>query len=224
MTTANVFTDVRQLTRFTSDYFQRQIPFAVQGAINATAKIVAAAENADLAKELDNPTPFTQRTFRIVSRASKSNLTAIVDAMPIQAAYLTPVATGGTQIVKKTDTLRGRNITLTSYGNLPQGVIGKYANKPGVFIGTVKFKDGNVISGVWQRPVPGPKRAGGRGRRGKAAKGIGQQTGLKLLIAFNPPKTVKETLHTGRVAAGVVAAQFNIQMRRTLAQAIATAR
>jgi len=224
MTTARVTSDVNDITRWLSDYQQKQVPYAVKEAINATAKLAVAAENQALQTEVDRPTPFTQKTFKVTSWATKSSLTGVVDAQSIQAAYLFPMATGGMQIVNKSDTLRARNAPTTDYGNLPRGVIDKYKGLPGVFIGTVKFKDGRVISGVWKRPMVGKQRAGARGTKGKLAKVLGQMTGLTLLIAFNPPKQVKETLHPGPVALKVIKAQFNIEMQRALDKAIATAR
>jgi hypothetical protein len=222
--TVNVFTDVNALMRFSNDYFKRQVPFAAAMAINATAAKVVAAQNADILKELDQPTPFTQKTFRLISKASKGRLTAIIDAGTAQAHYLSPVATGGVQVVNKSDTLRAVALAKNSYGNLPRNVISKLKSDPNVFIGTIKFRDGNEVSGVWRRPARGDQRAGGRGTKGKLRVISGARTGLQLLLAFNKPTNVREKLHAERIVAAIVGANFSIEMRRQLARAIVTAR
>lgn len=209
---------MRALSRDLHDFQRRQIPFAAAQALTEVAKEVAKVETAALAATFKSPTPFTLRAFG-VRGARKTNLTALVYARDIQAAYLDPYAFGGLAVLgKKQAMLAPIQIALNQYGNIPRGKLASLKGKPGYFVGDVKTKSGRLIGGLWQRANP-PKLGG------KRQHGVVQPRGrLVLLIEFTRPKEVTKHLPYEQRARDTVAKTLPGAWARSLDAALSTAR
>jgi hypothetical protein len=163
--------DTRAIERELNSLATSQLPFAVALGINEVAGQIATAEKSALSGDFDRPTPFTQRGL-FVSRATKRRLTGVVGFKRIQAEYLERQASGGTRKAKRRAVVVPVGIKLNKYGNMPKNAIKRALARPDTFSGTVAG-----VSGVWQRPKRGVRRAGGVGTKGK--------TGLKLLATYH---------------------------------------
>jgi hypothetical protein len=202
----SVRADVKRLQQSLDRLANTQVPYATALALTAVAKRVQEAEAKALSATFKNPVPFTQRAFR-VRPARKSNLTAIVFALPIQAAYLEPSEDGVPQALGKGKRIRTPvDIGVNASGDIPKGTIKRLAGRKDVFVGEVKG-----VNGVWQR-LPSKGK-----RRGNAKQG----QRLRLLIAFTRPKQVKTRLNYRQRAQAVIATsfdgEFSVAMKRALA-------
>lgn len=210
MITIRVSSNLKELTRKLDDFAKKQVPYATAQALNAVAQKIKDDATAQLTTVFDNPTRFTRNAYGI-TRARKSNLTAVVFAKDIQARYLAPSETGGDQVLSGGATKIATPVDITR-AQWKRAGAGKFANllgRPDVFVERI-----HGILGVWQRlPVKG------RGRRGAAP---GQR--LRLLLELKPPKPVKTRLDYRRRAMAIVKANLDSEFRKALAKAIATAR
>ncbi|WP_260927393.1 hypothetical protein [Novosphingobium sp. 9] len=197
----------------------KQMPFATALALTRLAQGVSAAETQAVIDTFDNPTPFTQKGFR-VQPARKSEPVAYVMAKDIAAQYLAPYVFGGDRSLgNKKAMIVPRDVALNQYGNLTRNKLASLKGKPGVFVGKVKTKKGAVISGVWQRPMI----AAASGKRGKKAapKPSG---GLKLLIQFEDTTPAPKHLPFFERAKAYVRANAAAEFQAALRQALSTAR
>ena len=219
----SVHSNLKEITRKLTRFAHQQVPFATAQALTATAKAVQSAEDANLKKVLDNPTPFTLRSIG-VKGASKSNQTAIVFMRDIAAAYLAPYEFGGLNKLNGQALLKPIDVRVNQYGNLPRSKLKSLKGRKDVFIGSITFKkSGKTISGVWQRPTVGTRRSGHRGSTGNTHVIEGARSGLKLLIRFTDAHEVTQHLAYMSVAKQTVAKSFNREFGRALSRAIATA-
>lgn len=126
---------------------ERQIPFAMAGALNNTAFDIKDDLVDGLSKHLDRPTPFTQRGFE-VKKASKTNLKATIQAREIQAGYLRWAIEGGRRRPKgKAITVPyEKNTRLNKYGNLPRRRIQTLLARDDTFSGNI-----HGVPGIYQR-------------------------------------------------------------------------
>ncbi len=220
----SVRADVKELSKRLDSLAYEQLPFATALAVTGLARRVQEAETKGLAATFDRPTPFTMRAFG-VKPARKADPTATVFARDIQAAYLEPYEFGGKQVLgSKRAILNPKDIALNVYGNIPRGQLKRLKGRSDVFIGSVKFKSGATISGVWQRPARGARRHGGRGTKGNVSNIAGANTGLKLLIRFTDPVEVHQRLHYFERAQQIVDRWFNAEFSAGMRKALATAR
>ena len=223
--------DMSDVERGLNDLVRRQVPYAKALALTALAKRVAAAETKALASTFDRPTPFTMKAFA-VKAARKSDPTAVVFAKDIQAIYLSPFAEDGThrQLLRGKAIAKPIGVATNQYGNLPRGRVKALLGRDNTFMGTVHFKNGVAISGVWQRPTMGKqrrKRYGIKGanlRNGRSVAGVGVRTGLKLLIRFADPVPVRPRFEFQRTALRTIQASAKQEWEAALAKALATAR
>lgn len=211
--------DFKQLERALSDVMQRQLPFAMMLALNDTAADVKDAEERDLEKTFDRPTPFTKRGV-YVKRASKSTLTATVGMKPVQAAYLKLQASGGIRLPKRRALVIGAGLRRNKYGNLPKGAVKRAEAKSDVFFADGKNnKTKHLSPGLYRRPKYGKYRGGGSGN-----KNVGNQKGPVLLAAFEPRAQYKKRLEFQPVALRKARGVYEGHLVRRLKQAQATAR
>ena len=218
--------DDRELKRGLSALAKKQIPFATAAALTQTAKQVQAAEAQALPATFNTPTPFTMNAYA-VRPATKSFPVASVFMKDVQAAYLAPFEFGGPHFLgSKRGLLVPKNIPLNQYGNLPRGKLALLKGRSDIFVGTITFKrSGETVSGVWQRPKYGPRRAGGKGSKGNTKNNVGAAlTGLKLLIRFSDPLPAPKTLGFEPRAAAAIKKNFAANFDAAFANAIATAR
>ena len=61
----NIKGDLKPITKHLTKLQKKQMPFAAATAINDTLKQVVKAEQMQIVKRLDRPTPFTVKAFKI---------------------------------------------------------------------------------------------------------------------------------------------------------------
>lgn len=210
-------TDLKAFTKGMADVAKRQLPFAMAQALTMTAGRVGLDWQDEMRKRLDRPTPFTVNSVA-VRAARKSNLVATVLIKDIAATYLEPFVDGGPHFLgAKKGLLTPKNVPLNAYGNLTKGKLAALRGKPGVFIGPVRLKSGQIVNGVWQRPVAGRRKAS----RAAPVQGV---TALKLLIRFTDPQPVKQRLDFSGRAEAAVRKHFEAEFAKAFAGAQATAK
>jgi hypothetical protein len=192
-------TNIDAFERSLTAFELRQLPFATSLAINDTLNDIKRAEERQLERRLDRPTPFTKRGLA-VKRATKRRLVGAVFFKPIQSAYLEKLETGGTRRPKKKAIPVPANQRRNKYGNMPRGAIKRLLARPNVFSGVVKG-----VPGIWQRP----------GRKGGSPK---------LLVAWERKATYRPQLKFGHDAFGVARRQLLPNMRKAMTRALRTAR
>ena len=99
---------------------QKQIPYATTLALNEVAGKVKENQVKVIERELNNPTPFTKRGFRI-KYATKQNLTSKVFIAPIQQSYLKYQIEGGVNTDRGLVPQAG--IKTNKYGNIPKNAL-----------------------------------------------------------------------------------------------------
>jgi len=162
--------DFKKVKRWLSKVEKKQIPFATARAITQTLQIAKKDVLRQLNKDIDRPTSFTRRGFR-VTRAEKSTLTGKLFILPQQEAYLRFQIFGGVRLPK------GQAIALPPAKKMAGGVRrDKFGNVPRaqrarqlLAKGAVSAKLGGV-AGIWKIPK--------KGKSGKVRKG--QRTQLML--------------------------------------------
>jgi len=197
---------MKSLSRTLDGFAKKQLQFATAQAINATAEIVKRAQQDNMKKVLDAPTPFTVNSIGI-KKATKANLNATVFVKPVAAAYLLPYETGGKNKLNSQALLKPVNAKVNQYGNLPRNLVKRLTAKPNVFVGKVQTKDG-LVDGVWQR----------------TKKTRGKKAGLKLMVKFEDAHEATQHLDYGGVAKRVVGAVFRVELEKAMAKAMASAR
>lgn len=219
----SIRSNIKEIQNKLSAFAYKQLPFATATALTAMAKAVQAEEVKNLKATFKNPSPFTLKSVRMTA-ARKDNLLATVFVMGKAAEYLSPYEKGGVHKLNGNALLNPKNVDLNQYGNIPRRKLAQLKGRSDVFIGTVNFKSGQSVSGVWQRPKYGIQRAGGRGTKGKLAKVDGRLTGLKLLIRFGNAIEVTKKLGYRDRAKRIIAANLNKELGKALAKAMATAK
>lgn len=226
-------TDIRAYSKRMKDVQKRQLPFAIAQALTATAGHAGLAWQDEMATELDRPTPFTVNSVA-VRGARKNNLVATVYVKDIAAAYLEPFVEGGPHYLgAKKGILAPKAVPLNQYGNISRRKIAQLKAKPNVFVGPVRLKSGQVVSGVWQRPSPGERRKGGYGtmgshhvkhNEGKGLGGYNNRTTLKLLVRFSDPLPVTQHLDFQGRAEKAVREFFQPSFEKAFAAALRSAK
>lgn len=210
-----VSTNRREVERGLSDFAKSQLPFATALALSATARAIAAAELREIDKTMPTATRFTLQGVAMTP-ARKNELIATVFMKDAQAKYLKPYVTDGRQVL-----YGGRRaqpvpigIATDAAGNIGRGKLKSLIGRPDVFVGSITFKSGATVSGVWQRPKRGKRRGGGYGTKGA--------TGLKLLVRFQDPVQVKPRLAWWPTAERVFEQVWQREFDKAFARALAT--
>lgn len=142
---------------------QADINKAAVRALNSSAFRVAREAGTEIAGRVDNPVAFTKKPLVVASKATDTDLTAVVRIKDIQARYLGPVISGGARPLKRSEQrfmgrafVPGRGIALNANGNVPKATLlallkavgtggkGTFKSMP-VFVG----KPGRLPAGVW---------------------------------------------------------------------------
>jgi hypothetical protein len=226
----NVQSNLKAIEKKLSAFAYQQVPFATAQALTALGQRIAGAEQANEAKVLDRPKPFTRNAIGVM-RANKARMTATVFMKDITARYLEPYEFGGRNALNARALLKPIDAVedLDQYGNLPRNFIKKMKGRSDVFIGAVKTKTG-VINGVWQRTVEEGAAVQVRREKvgvlkiGRTRKGLNTSGGLKLLVRFTEAHEVRQRLDWFGVAQRVVNKEFDREFGKALARAMATAR
>lgn len=200
--------NIAAFERQMSDFARSQLPFATALALNDTAAEVKDAEETEVEKALDRPTPFTRRGL-FVSRASKRKLTAIVGFKDTQAAYLAFQVAGGHRAPKGRAILVPVGQRLNKYGNMPRSAVARMLKRPDVFVASQSDpRTKHLRPGIYQRNSK-------KGRRGAAPN---------LLVAFEDGAKYRPRLRFDHVAERRASAMFERKFMHRLEQALATAR
>ena len=208
---------------------QKQMRFAASQAINATAKLVQTGERANLKAVLDKPTPFTLNAIGI-QRSSKRTLSALVFMKDRTAWYLKPYEKGGLNQLNPYPAggkvlLKPEAQKVNQYGNLPNKTMEKLKGRKDVFFGG-PMGWANGPRGVWKR-FPYVKAKNRRLTKKNAAllgRRNQKQRPPQLLIAFSDAHPAKQQLKYRKLAKRIVNKNFPREMKRAMAQAIATAK
>lgn len=162
---------------------KKQVRFATAVAITRTLFDARKAATGRLEKDIDRPTPFTLRAYR-VDKATKATLTGRLYAQPIQARYLQFQVFGGVRTPRGSALTippikdLGDGVKLDRYGNLPRRSRARaLLARPDTFSGKI-----NGVAGIWQRPK---KTKSGKARKGQR---------LRLLLAYSSKASYRKRL------------------------------
>lgn len=164
--------DTKQVKRFLRNVQIKQIPFATARAITLTLNVAQRDVLRQLDKDIDRPTPFTRRAFR-VDGAKKDTLTGRLYAQRKQNEYLRWAIFGGVRLPKgQAFALRPakpgpKGIRLNRYGNVPKGQQARAQLARGAFSATI-----GGVAGIWKAP--------GKTKSGKLRKG----SRMQLVLAY----------------------------------------
>lgn len=189
--------NIREVERGLSDFAQRQLPFAVSVALNATADDVAKNATKGLARRLDRPTRFTLRAFAVL-RSTKNRLAARVFAKDRQAEYLAFQEQGGERAPSGRAIVVPVGIRRNQHGNIAKGGVKRALARPDTFSGAPAGRAG----GIYQRT----------------------RTGLRLLVSYAAKAVYRPRLRFRADAEKTARARFPVQFERALLRALATAR
>ena len=223
----NIRTNIKAFEKTVSAFAFKQLPFATALALTALAGEVKAAEEANEKKVLDRPKPFTTGAIG-VRKANKARMEAIVFVKDITAAYLEPYQFGGKNVLNSKALLKpvGAVKDLDQFGNLPRNFLSKLKGRSDIYIGKIQTKRG-LVNGVWQRVVQegaAVTMVTKTGKVRKTRKGTNTSEHLVLLVKFEDAHPAKQYLDWFNVAKRAVEKNFNRQMGKALARAIASAK
>ena len=141
----NLRVDDRELKRAFRQLQDRQIPYAIAGALNAVAEGAKADLRAEMTKVFDRPTPYTLNAF-YVSKAGPRRLEASIQTRSFNGTpyeyYIGPQVQGGPRRMKRLELrlsalsggqyiVPGRGARLDQYGNISRGQIGQIISRLG---------------------------------------------------------------------------------------------
>lgn len=127
------------------DGMKKQIPYAVANGVNAMARIVKDAEQAEIRKVFKSPNPFTQNAPRMFPAKAPGKLEARVwlqtpPNLSQKEHYLLPQIVGGGRPLKPYEmglggrfTMPGGGMKLDQYGNMGRGQLTKILSQSGSF-------------------------------------------------------------------------------------------
>ena len=211
---------------------QKQVRLGAARALTRMAGRVKDALPAVMEQELDRPTPFSKRGW-FVRRATPSTLTATVQLMDRQAAYLRYQIAGGARQAGPRGIKLPGNIVLDTFGNIPRGLIAKLkaAAQNGTLGPAVAKRlnaHGNRRKGAAPLQLFLGRPAGPHWRN--APLGIwrrvpGNPGKLIPVIVFEQrPAHYRPRFNPQRAAAGIVARHWRGEFAASLADAMRTAR
>ncbi len=219
----SIRSNIREIERKLGALASKQLPYATAVALTSLAKLVQKSEVANLGATLKNPSPFTLRSVRIIA-ARKEMPEATVFVMDKAAEYLEPYERGGVHKLNSKALLNPKDIALNQYGQLRKGALAALKGRSDIFIGPVRTKKG-IVNGVWQREAASAAITNKKtGKTRISTRGVNKSGALKLLLRFGDALPVKKHLGYQARATAVVNANFNREMGKALAQAMASAR
>lgn len=204
--------DPKKIGRFLSDVQKKQLPFATALAITNTLYRAKEGVEQQLERDIDRPTPFTKRGFR-VQKADKRNLTGRLFIMPIQRSYLEFQIFGGIRRPKGTalalppaKSMPG-DVRKDAYGNVPRSQRAKQL----LAKGAISTKIGNV-AGVWQPPK--------KTKTGKVRKG----SRMALKLAYVKQATYRPRFRFFERGQAEINKHFTSEFQKAFARAMRSAR
>ena len=204
----NVRSDVKQATKQLNRIQRQQVPFATALALTRTAEDVQRAEQREIKKKIDRPTPFTENAVGISIAKKKVKPFAEVFIKRIQETYLKRQLQGGVRRGQgKGLIVPGRRAKLNRFGNIPgkrkkaplwrQG----HTNNARQFVARTR----QGLEGVWE--LTGPR-----------------SNKLRLVALFVERSRYRRRIEFVKVAMGVVNNRFVRNFEKSLAKALRTAR
>ena len=164
--------DTKRVKKWLTAVQKKQIPFATARAITQTLQIARKDVIRQLDKDINKPTPFTRRGFR-VDGANKKTLTGRLFILPKQHEYLKWQIFGGVRLprgvalaMRPAKPGPGR-IRLNRFGNVPPAQQARQQLARGAFSATI-----NGVAGIWKAPK--------KTKTGKTRKG----SKFQLLLAY----------------------------------------
>ena len=147
----SVKSNIKEITKWTTNAQKKQIPFATSVAINNTLFDLKKEMAKQMDKKLDRPTPFTKRGF-FINKAKKNLLVGVLLMKDIVANYMHYQIEGGTRTTGKRIPVPYKpNARLNKFGN----IIGK---KTGLIKKNTQFiADLGGTEGVYERTKQGVK-------------------------------------------------------------------
>lgn len=224
----SVQSNIKQVMPKLEQFTSRQAPFAIAKALTSTAKLVQAGVTQALPTAFDKPNAFTRRAFA-TQPARKQTLEAIVFAKDAQARYLRFGVQGGGRRVKG---FEKRAIASVNGGDQPDTakLVPTRAVKRdaagGVSLATIKRITALQNGGKTGRYFIGePKGAGGaKNRPAGVYERLAGGKRMRALMLFIEPKAYTKRLDMAGIGKRVVSANFEVELRKAWAQALATAR
>lgn len=198
----------------------KQMPFASSVALNRTVMDVKQNTTRRLSKDIDRPTPFTQRGI-FTRPSTKTRLVAEVGFKDIQAGYLQYLSEGGTRRPNGRAIVVPVGMRLNKYGNMTRTAVRRALADPRVFSGKVKG-----VSGIWKRPRKGTQRkssAKARPRGGRYGT-LGNIKTLTLLATYHSTARYKKRMDFQGGAVKTAEARLPHHLRTALAKAMQTVR
>ena len=192
----NVESNIKEITKWTTNAQKKQIPFATSVAINNTLFDLKKEMAKQMDKKLDRPTPFTKRGF-FINKAKKNLLVGVLLMKDIVANYMQFQIEGGTRTTGKQIPVPYKpNARLNKFGN----IIGKRTGlikKNTQFIGNVSGTEG-----VYERT----------------------KDGLKLIIGFERSVTYRPRFPFYTIAARFSNAVFDRNFTKAFNRALRSAK
>ena len=192
----NVKSNIKEITKWTTNAQKKQIPFATANAINHTLFQTRKVMMKQTEQKLNNPTPFTVKSF-LVDKAKKTKLKGMLFIREAAEKYLRFQILGGTRSSGKKFAIPTTNAKLNKFGNIIGKRSGLVKNK-NQFLQTI-----NGIAGVWERQKDGK---------------------LKLIIALKNSANYRPKLPFYTIAEKFAASKFNKNFINALNKALKTAR
>lgn len=247
----HVTMDIQALMATLSDLEKRQLPFAVQTALNLTADELRTAYQREMRDSFDRPTPYTLRGVR-VRYATKKSMDAEVRLQDAggrnrPSQYLRPEVEGGPRRMKAYEIQLGRRYTVPGkemardrYGNLQGGIITRALSQMGLLRGGVTQRTSQDQA---EAAAKLQKRRKSLGKSGKPVYFVGRPGGGRLpeglwerrkigqywvtrpvLIFLDHAPTYAPRLEWEFTAQHVHRTHFETNFRQALAYARATAK
>lgn len=201
----SVKADLRNLTKQLTYTQREQVPFAASLALNNVAQDVMGEITSQMPNVLENPTPFTLRAYRMLprqNRATKGNLTVLIEPAKIQKEYLRYQIEGGTRMPSKAKIFVPTQLAPKNrYGNVSR------ANRERFIQGKGKY----FTAGVRERKTPGIylRTSGDR---------------IEPMAFYVDQARYKAIFPVQEIAKGVVRSKFGRRFDEALKRALATAR
>nr|BAR29131.1 unnamed protein product [uncultured Mediterranean phage uvMED]BAR29226.1 unnamed protein product [uncultured Mediterranean phage uvMED] len=192
----NVKSNIKEITKWTTNAQKKQIPFATANAINQTLFQTRKVMMKQTEQKLNNPTPFTVKSF-LVDKAKKTKLSGMLFIREAAEKYLKFQILGGTRSSGKKFSIPTSNAKLNRYGN----IVGKRTGlikKQSQFLQTI-----NGVTGVWERQ---------------------SDNKLKLIIALKNSANYKPKLPFYTIAQKYAVSKFNKNLINALNKAFKTAK
>lgn len=173
---------------------ESQLPFAVAKALTKTGQQVKAAEEGEIARSFENPTPFTKRSvFLQVATKTRQQARVWLKDSGKDAHYLLPQIEGGDRPMKRFEqrlrmtgymsaserAVPGEAVQLDAYGNVSRGMVNK------------------ILSQLRTAVVQGDYSNASGSRRSRAKRSV-----VEYFVSKGPGSERKGWAHAKRVAFG----------------------